>query len=282
MKHWKLILIGILSIALIYMIKRYNQVKSDVLVSESLLEQAKRVPYEPEVPQPKIQYIEKPGGGNIAKQEAILPTNYIPQSTKDALRESYIKDTIIAALKKSNGNKDIHINSITRLLGEANKKLTKEDLVNIPENEKKGLLEWKTDFYHSLVDVEKKTNETHYNIKTDFLQITETNKGFLGFFKKKTDFMIGTSPDPSATFNGMVQSRTPIKERKDFINLSLLMGGRQFLKPYNQTVLFGGIRGTFNPDGKWQPNISGQFVLNPNTGIIMPIIQIEIAYTIFE
>ena len=285
MKHWKLILIAVLVIAVAFLWKRNAQLKSDVLVSQSLIKSAKEIPQEPDVIQPPVEQIGKEGGGNIVKQEVIVSTNYIPESVKKALSESYLKDTIIAALKKQNGGKDLAITSITRLLGEANAKLTAKDLVKSEENDKAGILEWKTPYYSSRVDVANKTNDTKYNIITDQLQITETGKGFLGtgLFRSKNDFMIGTSPDPGATFSGMVQMRTPIKARKDFMNLSAELGGRYFLKPSNQFGAFSGVRVTFNPDGKWQPSVSGQYIFDPRTGIISPlIVEAKLSYTIFE
>lgn len=284
MKHWKLILIAALVIAVAFLWKRNAQLKSDVLVSQSLIKSATEIPEEPDVIQPPVEQIEKEGGGNIVKQEVIVSTNYIPESVKRALSESYLKDTVIAALKKQNGGKDIAITSITRLLGEANAKLTHKDLVKSEENDKAGILEWKTPYYSSRVDIENKTNDTRYNIITDQLQITETGKGFLGtgLFRSKKDFMVGTSPDPSATFSGMLQMKTPIKVRKDFMNLSAELGATYFLKPSNILTPFAGIRVTINPDGKWQPSFSGQYIYDPTTGRVNPMIEGKIAYTIFE
>ena len=286
MKHWKLILIAALILAVAFLWKRNAQLKSDVLVSQSLIKSATEIPeQEPDIVQPPVEKIHKEGGGNIIKQQVITSTNYIPESVKSALRESYLKDTIIAALKKQNGGKDLAITSITRLLGEANAKLTAKDLVKAEENDKEGILEWKTSYYTSRVDIANKTNDIKYNIVTDQFQITETGKGFLGtgLFRSKKDFMIGTSPDTNATFSGMVQMRTPIKVRKDFMNLSAELGGRYFLKPSNQFGAFSGVRVTFNPDGKWQPSLSGQYIFDPLTGIVSPlIVEAKISYTIFE
>lgn len=281
--HWKLILIVICLLVIAFLIKKNNQLRSDVLVSNELIKKARSVP-ETEVPQPPVVEIEKPGGGSLVKQQVITITESIPKEVRKSISESYLKDTIIAALRKENNGKNIEIKNISRLLGEANKKLSEKDLINIAENDSKGILEWKTPHFYSKVDIAAKTNLTKYDIKTDFLQVTESSKGFLGIglFKKETDYMVGTSPDPDATFNGMLQSRTKIEDRKDAFNFSTEFGVNYFLKPYNPLMVFGGIRLTINPDGKWQPSVSGQYMIDPATGKIQPIVQGKISYTIFE
>lgn len=280
--NWKIISIVCLIFLVLILIRQNRNLKEDVLISKNLIEEAKGLPIHDK--QPEVKYIEKPGGGNIVIQEIPVPTSYIPESVKKALRDSYIKDTIIAALKKQNGGNEIEIMSITRTLGEANKKLAARDLINTSKNDSLGILEWNTDFYTSRVNIAERTNEVQYRIKVDNIQVKETSKGFLGtgLLKTTREYMIGTSPDTSATFDGMVQMRTPIKPRYDLVNLSVELGGKYFLKPYNQLDVFTGVRVTLNPDGRWQPSFSGQYIMNTVTGTVIPAVEARLSYTIFE
>lgn len=280
--NWKIISIVCLIFLVLILIRQNRNLKEDVLISKTLIEEAKGLPIHDK--QPEVKYIEKPGGGNIVIQEIPVPTSYIPESVKKALRDSYIKDTIIAALKKQNGGKEIEIMSITRTLGEANKKLAARDLINTSKNDSLGILEWNTDFYTSRVNIAERTNEVQYRIKVDNIQVKEKGKGFLGtgLLKTTREYMVGTSPDTSATFDGMVQMRTPIKPRYDLVNLSIELGTKYFLKPYNQLDVFTGVRVTLNPDGRWQPSFSGQYIMNTVTGAVIPAVEARLSYTIFE
>ena len=280
--NWKVISIVCLVLLVFILIRQNQNLKEDVLISKTLIAEAKNIPRD--IKQPEVKFIEKPGGGNIVIQEVPVPTSYIPESVKKALRDSYIKDTIIAALKKQNEGKELEILSITRTLGEAHKKLAAKDLVNTSKNDSLGILEWNTDFYTSRVNIAERTNEVKYRIKVDNIQVKETSKGFLGtgLFKTTREYMVGTSPDPGATFDGMIQMRTHIKPKYDPLSLSVELGGKYFLKPYNQLDVFTGIRVTLNPDGRWQPSFSGQYIMNTVTGVVIPAVEARLSYTIFE
>ena len=110
--HWKLILIVICLLVIAFLIKKNNQLRSDVLVSNELIKKARSVP-ETEVPQPPVVEIEKPGGGSLVKQHVITITESIPEEVRKSISESYLKDTIIAALRKENGGKNIEIKNIS-------------------------------------------------------------------------------------------------------------------------------------------------------------------------
>lgn len=281
MRNWKNLFILLLLVVIGGMFLWNKNLRHKVKVSDAVLEAAKRVP---DIPQPPVAEVPKKGGGTIAVQKVVANSPEVERQLKNLLSEGYIKDTLIAALKKANNAKDVEITKYTRLYGEASEKLTAANLVKKPADTASHILEWQSKYYWAKSDFDHKTHEYKYNIVTDFGEITEKGRGIFGtgIFGKKTDYIVGSSPDGNATFNGLKQYKKPVVQRKDAFNLSAELGGNYFLKPRNILQVFTGIRGTINPDGRFQPSIFGGYLYDPASGKIEPMVQGRISFTIFE
>lgn len=278
--HWSVMLIALLILSNIGLYLWVQNIKQKTMLSDEAIKAVHDEIIEPVISTPKE------GGGNIVSQKVNTDGKTVSLSSyQKVLNDRFIKDTIIAALEKKTNVDKVTIQNYARLVGEAAGKLTKKDLIIDSLNKtNENILEWKNNWMWAKSDFEKKTLDYKYNLDIFFLQGTEKSKGFLGtgLFPKKQDYMIGTSRDSSATFSGIQYSKTPIKERKDLFNLSAEIGGHYFLKPYNQLAVYGGIRGTVNPDGRFQPSIGGMYYFNPFTREITPVVDLKLSYTIFE
>ena len=280
--HWKDIAIFVLLLSMVGLYLWNLIIKQRIKVSDEIINTVKNEEI------PPVISIKKPGGGNILSQNVIKKKeDFISKNEYNkVLAEGFIKDTVIAALKKAENLQSVEVKSLVKLVGEAKGLLTAKDLVidSLEKTHNPNLLQWRNKYMWASADFDKKSLDYKYNIEVYNMQVTEVGKGFLGtkLFAKKIDKMISTSRDPNATFSEMVQMQTVIKPRKDVFNLSAEVGGTYFLKPYNQLAVYVGIRGTINPDGKFQPSVSGQYYYNPFTQKVMPVVDVKLSYTIFE
>lgn len=220
---------------------------------------------------------------NLPQGNQSATANAVQQYKEKSEKAQELIDLVVA--ENPGIEKAKEVETITKVKANLELKLTEKDLI-ISEKDQliakkdEQIKYWESKDKFNKVTVNNATNDVTVN--SEIAPIIATSAKRPKWYKPKENFITITSPNPFVKFYGIESYRFKNPDRKDLVNLSAEIGGRYFLKPNNPLQVFAGIRGTFNPDGKFQPSILGGYVYDPITGKMEPMAEARLNYTIFE